>query len=160
MSPAAANVARGRRGINPRPTPGLPSPGSGGAQRDASGRSVMPPYIKKGPEQEEYPRRNAEPSRNLMSAPETTSQPETSRRQQLLPPYAVILHNDDVNEMGYVTMALLRSVPNLTSEQAVEIMMTAHLHGQAVVIVCPLELAELYRERLEGYGLTATIEKA
>ncbi len=91
---------------------------------------------------------------------ETTSQPDTVRRQQLLPPYAVILHNDDVNEMGYVTMALLRSIPNLTEEQAVEIMLTAHNHGQAVVIVCPLELAELYRERLEGYGLTATIEKA
>ncbi|MCL4370365.1 MAG: ATP-dependent Clp protease adaptor ClpS [Chloroflexi bacterium] len=95
-----------------------------------------------------------------VSKGETASQPETVRRGQLLPPYAVILHNDDVNEMGYVTMALLRSVPKLTEKQAAEIMLTAHHRGQAVVIVCPLELAELYRERLEGYGLTATIEKA
>ncbi len=94
------------------------------------------------------------------STGETTSQPETVRRHHLLPPYAVILHNDDVNEMGYVAMALLRSVPELTRERAVEIMLTAHHQGQAVVIVCPLELAELYRERLEGYGLTSTIEKA
>ena len=64
-----------------------------------------------------------------MSTPAPTSQPETVRRQQLLPPYAVILHNDDVNEMGYVTLALLRSVPELTQEQAVEIMLTAHHHG-------------------------------
>lgn len=78
----------------------------------------------------------------------------------MLPPYAVILHNDDVNEMGYVAMVLVKSVPGLTTERAVEIMLTAHFQGRAVVIVCPLELAELYRERLEGHGLTATIEKA
>jgi ATP-dependent Clp protease adaptor protein ClpS len=90
----------------------------------------------------------------------TTIQPDVIRRGKLLPPYAVILHNDDVNEMGYVVSALLKSVPDLSPEQAVEIMVEAHLHGQAVVIVCPLELAELYRERIEGFGLTATIEKA
>ncbi|MHB0869617.1 MAG: ATP-dependent Clp protease adaptor ClpS [Chloroflexota bacterium] len=92
--------------------------------------------------------------------PETSTMPEIGQRQQLLPPYAVILHNDDVNEMGYVATVLVKSVPGLTTERAVEIMLAAHLHGQAVVTVCPLELAELYRERLEGHGLTATIEKA
>lgn len=95
-----------------------------------------------------------------MSTLGTTIQPDVIRRGKLLPPYAVILHNDDVNEMGYVVSALLKSVPDLSPEQAVEIMVEAHLHGQAVVIVCPLELAELYRERIEGFGLTATIEKA
>jgi ATP-dependent Clp protease adaptor protein ClpS len=39
-------------------------------------------------------------------------------------------------------------------------MLQAHNHGQATVISCPLELAELYRERLESFGLTATIERA
>jgi ATP-dependent Clp protease adapter protein ClpS len=39
-------------------------------------------------------------------------------------------------------------------------MYEAHNHGQAQVIVCPLERAELYRDRLENHGLTATIEKA
>ncbi|HEY8287567.1 MAG TPA: ATP-dependent Clp protease adaptor ClpS, partial [Chloroflexota bacterium] len=34
----------------------------------------------------------------------------------------------------------------------------AHLHGQAQVIICPKELAEFYRERLEQHGLTSTIE--
>lgn len=95
-----------------------------------------------------------------MSTPGTTVKPDVIRRGKLLPPYAVILHNDDVNEMGYVISALLRSVPDLSAKQAVEIMMEAHLHGQATVIICPLELAELYRDRLEGFGLTATIEKA
>lgn len=95
-----------------------------------------------------------------MSTPETTKKPEILQRERLLPPYAVILHNDDVNEMGYVVRTLLHCVPDLSPEQAVEIMLEAHHHGQAVVVVCPLELAELYRERLEDRGLTATIEKA
>lgn len=95
-----------------------------------------------------------------MSTPETTKKPEILQRERLLPPYAVILHNDDVNEMGYVVRTLLHCVPDLSPERAVEIMLEAHHHGQAVVVVCPLELAELYRERLEDRGLTATIEKA
>jgi ATP-dependent Clp protease adaptor protein ClpS len=37
-------------------------------------------------------------------------------------------------------------------------MLTAHLTGSAVVVVCPKEIAEYYQERLLGYGLTATIE--
>jgi ATP-dependent Clp protease adapter protein ClpS len=51
-------------------------------------------------------------------------------------------------------------VPSLTVERAAEIMLEAHNHGQAKVITCPKEQAELYRERLEGCGLTATIEPA
>jgi ATP-dependent Clp protease adaptor protein ClpS len=39
-------------------------------------------------------------------------------------------------------------------------MLEAHNHGKAIVTTCPLELAELYRDRLESYGLTASIEKA
>ncbi len=92
--------------------------------------------------------------------PDITARPDVINRQQVLPPYAVVLHNDDVNEMVYVVRCLLRCVPGLTVEKATEIMLEAHFHGQAIVIVCPLELAELYRERLEGCGLTATIEKA
>ncbi len=95
-----------------------------------------------------------------MSIPETTVQPEVIRRGRLLPPYAVILHNDDVNDMHHVVSALLQSVPDLSPEQATEIMLIAHNYGQAIVIICPLELAELYRDRLEGFGLTATIEKS
>jgi ATP-dependent Clp protease adaptor protein ClpS len=38
-------------------------------------------------------------------------------------------------------------------------MLEAHNSGKAVVTTCPLELAELYRDRLGSFGLTATIEK-
>ena len=43
---------------------------------------------------------------------------------------------------------------------ATAIMLEAHLRGRADVIACPLERAELYRDRLKSHGLTATIEQA
>lgn len=77
-----------------------------------------------------------------------------------LPPWVVILHNDDYNTMDHVVESLLKSVPVLTTDAAVEIMTTAHNHGQAAVTMCPKETAELYQERLESCGLTSTIEAA
>ncbi len=90
------------------------------------------------------------------------SQTETEElqrlRAQLFPPYKVILFNDDYNEMNYVVAALLHAVNGLTMHEAERIMLTAHLTGSAIVIVCPKETAEYYQERLLSYGLTAIIE--
>lgn len=87
----------------------------------------------------------------------TRSLEETLRAA--LPPATVVLHNDDVNSMDHVVRALIDSVPELTPERAMEVMLAAHEHGAADVIACPLERAELYRERLERRGLTATIRR-
>ncbi|MGI9148303.1 MAG: ATP-dependent Clp protease adaptor ClpS [Chloroflexota bacterium] len=77
----------------------------------------------------------------------------------VLPPWSVILHNDDHNDMLHVVRALIKSVPKLGTTRATKIMLEAHNRGKAIVTTCPLELAELYRERLQTFGLTATIEK-
>ncbi len=92
--------------------------------------------------------------------PVSQAQPDelTRMRAKLLPLYKVILFNDDYNEMDYVVAVLLRLISHLTQDEATRIMLTAHLTGSAVVIVCPKESAEYYQERLSGYGLTATIE--
>lgn len=97
---------------------------------------------------------------NRKKAPLLQVQPEQLERlrTRLLPPYSVILHDDDYNEMNYVVFALLQSVNQLTSQEADRIMLIAHLTGKAVVVVCPKEAAEYYQERLLSYGLTATIE--
>jgi ATP-dependent Clp protease adaptor protein ClpS len=79
-------------------------------------------------------------------------------RTKLLPPYRVVLYDDDYNEMDYVVFVLLHSINNLSQAEAEHIMLTAHLTGSAVVAVCPKEIAEFYQERLLSYGLTATIE--
>jgi ATP-dependent Clp protease adaptor protein ClpS len=90
----------------------------------------------------------------------TTPDIDIEALKRILPPWAVILYNDDHNSMDHVVHSLLRSVPPLTAEQAAEVMMMAHEHGQAIVTACPKETAELYRDRLESCGLTATIEQA
>lgn len=89
-----------------------------------------------------------------------TREAELRPIHETLPPYVVVLHNDDHNTMEHVVRSLLTSVPELEVERAVEVMLAAHEHGQADVITCPLERAELYRDRLESHGLTATIRKA
>jgi ATP-dependent Clp protease adaptor protein ClpS len=96
-----------------------------------------------------------------MTSGSPVRQAETRSLEDLLaatiPPYTVVLHNDDVNSMDHVVRALHTSVPELTVERAVEVMLAAHEHGRADVITCPLERAELYRNRLESHRLTATI---
>jgi ATP-dependent Clp protease adaptor protein ClpS len=96
-------------------------------------------------------------------APPSIAPPATERAtrtlEQLFPPATVVLHNDDVNSMDHVVRALLESVPELDLERAAEIMLAAHNHGEADVITCPLERAELYRERLQSHALTATIRR-
>ena len=103
-------------------------------------------------------RQIAEPPARTESAP--VVEEEVRERTEILPPWKVLLHNDDHNEMLYVVQSLMKSVPKLSRRRAVEVMLEAHLHGRALVTTCPLELAELYRDRLETFGLTATIEKA
>jgi ATP-dependent Clp protease adaptor protein ClpS len=95
-----------------------------------------------------------------MTTTETRPEIGTEQKPAILPPWSVILHNDDHNEMVYVVQSLMKSVPNLGATRATRIMLEAHNRGKAVVVTCPLELAELYRDRLESFGLTATIERA
>ncbi len=90
------------------------------------------------------------------TTPDVELDEETLKR--LLPPYRVILHNDDHNSMDHVVRSLVRCVPSLSVERAAEIMLEAHLKRQASVIVCPKEAAEHYRQKLESCSLTATIE--
>ena len=97
----------------------------------------------------------------LASSPSRVATEELLRlRAKLLPPYRVVLYDDDYNEMNYVIFVLLHSINNLSQPEAERIMLTAHLTGSAIAAVCPKETAECYQERLLSYGLTATIEPA
>ena len=79
-------------------------------------------------------------------------------RRRVLRPYKVVLHNDEHNSMEHVVESLRKAVPGMTLGKATAIMWEAHTAGKAVVISCPLELAELYQQRILSFGLTATIE--
>ncbi len=103
------------------------------------------------------------PPAGQTAAPDVQAPPRETEsaqpREAILPPYSVVLHNDDHNDMLHVVQSLLKAVPRLGRARAVTIMLEAHNRGKAVVTTCPLELAELYRDRLQSFGLTATIQK-
>jgi len=94
----------------------------------------------------------------MNAAPRTDE--EVRELLRLLPRYRVMLHNDDVHAMDEVVLALVRTVPTLSVEAATAVMFEAHNSGCAQVIICPREPAEYYRERLEHFALTCTIEPA
>jgi len=75
----------------------------------------------------------------------------------LAPPYKVILHNDDVNDMVRVVDVICRLTP-LSREEATRKMLEAHYTGQSVLLVTHKERAELYVEQFASCRLTVTIE--
>ena len=94
--------------------------------------------------------------------PSLVSTPDVEDRTWLqsivLPPWKVLLFNDEVHSMEEVVFALLTAVQRLTVEEAVQVMYEAHSTGVAVATTAPKERAEAIRERLEQFGLTSTIE--
>ncbi len=80
-------------------------------------------------------------------------------RVDLLPPFRVLLHNDDVNEMGYVVETLVALTP-LNPPHAARVMLEAHHRGVALVLVTHRERAELYVDQFRSKRLTASIERA
>ena len=83
---------------------------------------------------------------------------EVQRVRKVSPKYKVLLHNDPVNTMDYVVDTLRQVVPQLSEQDALNIMLETHNSGVGLVIVCDLEPAEFYSESLKAKGLTSTIE--
>jgi ATP-dependent Clp protease adaptor protein ClpS len=76
-----------------------------------------------------------------------------------LPPFRVVLHNDQQNEMRYVVKELV-TIARLDIPSAVRIMMMAHHRGMAQVLITHKERAELYRSQFRRRRLHVTIEPA
>eukprot|EP00963_Diacronema_lutheri_P010155 scaffold968_cov389-Pavlova_lutheri.AAC.2 len=82
-------------------------------------------------------------------------------RQKKKPPlYRVMLHNDNVNRREYVVQVLMKTVPGMTVDTAVNIMQEAHVNGIACVITTSQQEAEDICEAMRGNGLIASIEPA
>jgi len=84
---------------------------------------------------------------------------KTAALKNKSPKYKVLLHNDPVNSMEYVTVSLREVVPQLSEQDAISIMLEAHNNGIGLVIVCDLEPAEFYSESLKSKGISSSIEK-
>ena len=73
-------------------------------------------------------------------------------------PWVVIVHNDPINLMSYVTW-VLQTLFGYPRTKAEKLMMDVHTKGRAVVSSGPREKAESDCFRLHGFGLWATLSK-
>ncbi|XP_057735271.1 ATP-dependent Clp protease adapter protein CLPS1, chloroplastic [Arachis stenosperma] len=92
--------------------------------------------------------------------PGRESEFDLRKSRKSVPPYRVILHNDNFNKREYVVQVLMKVIPGMTIDNAVNIMQEAHYNGLSVVIICSQADAEVYCMQLRGNGLLSSIEPA
>lgn len=94
----------------------------------------------------------------------TTAMPELDQQiaenvdQKPATPWKVILWNDDVNDVEYVTM-VLQKVLKKDKSACEALMLQAHVHGKALVFSGTQEEATQKATQLGSASLWATLEK-
>src|SRR5262245_45097832 len=103
---------------------------------------------------------------SVSGAGKTTTATKKARKKspakkppQPLPPWKVMLHNDDKNEMLFVIETIIALTP-LNEQDAKQRTMEAHETGVALLLTTHKERAELYRDQFASKSLTVTIEPA
>jgi ATP-dependent Clp protease adaptor protein ClpS len=94
----------------------------------------------------------------LAAVQEPAVEQDTLNKTDLDLPWQVVVHNDPVNLMTYVTMVFQR-VFGYPREKAEEHMLEVHNNGRSILWSGMRERAELYVQQLHGYLLLATLEK-
>jgi ATP-dependent Clp protease adaptor protein ClpS len=84
---------------------------------------------------------------------------EPRNKPRNLPPFKVLLHNDDVNSVDHVIASILR-LTNLAPEEALLRTLEAHHTGVALLLTTHRERAELYIDQFASLQLTTTAEPA
>ena len=74
-------------------------------------------------------------------------------------PWNVIVHDDPVNLMGYVTWVLMK-VFGYDENKAATLMMQVHKLGRSIVWTGQLEKAEFYTQQLQAHQLKTSLEKS
>jgi ATP-dependent Clp protease adaptor protein ClpS len=94
-----------------------------------------------------------------MTAPMPTQLDEPDVDDVVVPdrPWVVIVWNDPINLMSYVTY-VFQKLFGYSREKATKLMLDVHQKGRAVVSSGPREKAELDVFRLHEHGLWATME--
>lgn len=92
--------------------------------------------------------------------PKKKSKPDPRHNPpQMLPPWKVLLHNDDKNDTKFVVDTIVELTP-LKHQDAEIRMKEADDTGVALLLVTHKERAELYKDQFESKGLTVSIEPA
>jgi ATP-dependent Clp protease adaptor protein ClpS len=91
------------------------------------------------------------------AAPVETVRPDLDEAARSDRPWLVIVWNDPINLMSYVTF-VFQKVFGYSKQKAHKLMLDVHHKGRAVVSSGPKERAELDVARLHQHGLWATME--
>ena len=91
--------------------------------------------------------------------PDVVELPEVVTQESLDLPWNVVVHNDPVNLMSYVTR-VFQKVFGYSKDRAKRHMMEVHQAGRSVVWTGGRERAEFYVEQLHHHLLLATIERS
>ncbi len=94
-----------------------------------------------------------------MSGTAVITRVETCDQDAVDSPWNVVVHNDPVNLMSYVTMVFQR-VLGFPRDKATKHMLEVHHKGRSLVWSGERERAESIVEQLHGYLLLATIQQA
>ena len=93
----------------------------------------------------------------LTTAPVETDRPSGSEVAVPNRPWIVIVWNDPINLMSYVTY-VFQKLFGYSRDKATKLMLDVHQKGKAVVSSGPREQAELDVFRLHEHGLWATMQ--
>lgn len=77
---------------------------------------------------------------------------------QWLPPYKVVVHDNDYNTFDEVIGILMRAVPGMTLGQAVEHAYRIHEIGSTVPYTGLLDAAETVAQTIRTIGIQVTVE--
>ncbi|MEM7205629.1 MAG: ATP-dependent Clp protease adapter ClpS [Planctomycetota bacterium] len=86
-----------------------------------------------------------------------STETEQETRTRLAPPWNVVVRDDPVTLMSYVTRVFIR-VFGYTEIKAKRLMMEVHHKGRAIVWTGAREEAEVYVQKLQGHHLLASLE--
>src|SRR5437870_13913853 len=92
------------------------------------------------------------------AGPETIERPDTFEAAEPDLPWVVIVWNDPINLMSYVTW-VFQKLFGYSRDKATRLMLDVHHKGRAVVSSGPREKAELDVFRLHEHGLWATMQQ-
>ena len=94
----------------------------------------------------------------MTTSPTTIDQPTIDEVTTADRPWIVIVWNDPINLMSYVTW-VFQKVFGFPRAEAERLMMDVHTKGKAVVANGPKERCEAHVATLHGYGLWATLQQ-
>lgn len=92
-------------------------------------------------------------------APERIRTPDELEELDITRPWNVVVWNDPINLMSYVTY-VFRKVFGYSKSKATKLMLQVHHDGRSIVSSGPLEQAEIDVAAMHHHGLWATLEQA